>query len=73
MARPSHLPDELQRRQVEALASYGVPEADIAGMMEIAPRPSASTAGQSRASGGAVSELRFRHGFGHQHAELAKR
>jgi len=30
MARPSHKPDPATRRQVEAMAAYGVPEADIA-------------------------------------------
>jgi hypothetical protein len=35
MARPSHQPDAFHRRQVEALAGYGVPEADIAGMVGI--------------------------------------
>mgnify|MGYP006201629357 CR=1 FL=1 len=33
MARPSHKPDGFHRRQVEALAGYGVPEAEIAGML----------------------------------------
>ena len=35
MARPAHKPDEAKRRQVEALAGYGVPEADISGMIGI--------------------------------------
>src|SRR5258705_10921332 len=35
MARPAHQPDEAKRRQVEALAGYGVPEADIYGMVGI--------------------------------------
>jgi hypothetical protein len=35
MARPSHQPDAFHRRQVEALAGYGVPEAEIAGMVGI--------------------------------------
>ena len=38
MARPSHQPDAFHRRQVEALAGYGVPEAEIAGMMNIDPK-----------------------------------
>jgi hypothetical protein len=38
MARPSHKPDAFHRRQVEALAGYGVPEAEIAGMMNIDPK-----------------------------------
>jgi hypothetical protein len=38
MARPSHQPDPLLRRQVEALAGYGVPEADISGMLAIDPK-----------------------------------
>lgn len=35
MARPRHQPDGMGRRQVEALAGYGVPEAEIAGMIGI--------------------------------------
>ena len=35
MARPSHKPDDVQRRQVEAMAGYGVPEADIARVIGI--------------------------------------
>ncbi len=35
MRRPAHKPDELHRRQVEALAGYGVREADIAGLVGI--------------------------------------
>lgn len=35
MGRPAHKPDEAQRRQVEALAGYGVPEAEIGGMIGI--------------------------------------
>jgi hypothetical protein len=35
MARPSHQPDAFHRRQVEALAGYGIPEADIAGLVGI--------------------------------------
>ena len=35
MARPSHQPDAFHRRQVEALAGYGVPEADIASLVGI--------------------------------------
>jgi hypothetical protein len=38
MARPHHQPDEMQRRQVEALAGYGVPEAEISGMIGIDPK-----------------------------------
>ena len=35
MGRPSHKPEPITRRQVEAMAGYGVPEADIAGMIGI--------------------------------------
>lgn len=35
MARPSHAPDAFQRRQVEALAGYGVPETGIAAMIGV--------------------------------------
>lgn len=38
MGRPAHTPDPVLRRQVEALAGYGVPEAEIAAMMEIDPK-----------------------------------
>jgi len=38
MGRPSHRPDEITRRQVEALAGYGVPETDIAGLVGIDPK-----------------------------------
>src|SRR5690606_30364160 len=38
MARPRHQPDPLLRRQVEAMAGYGVPEADIADMIGIDPK-----------------------------------
>ena len=35
MARPSHQPDAFHRRQVEALAGYGVKEPEIAGIIGI--------------------------------------
>jgi len=38
MGRRAHSPDPVGRRQVEALAGYGVPEADIAGMIGIDPK-----------------------------------
>ena len=38
MGRRAHLPDERGRRQVEALAAYGVPEADIARVVGIDPK-----------------------------------
>ena len=38
MARPSHHPDPAQRRQVEAMAGYGVPEADIGRVLGIDPK-----------------------------------
>ena len=38
MARPRHQPELFHRRQVEAMAGYGVPEADIAGMIGIDPK-----------------------------------
>ena len=38
MARPAHLPEPSQRRQVEAMAGYGVPEADIARVLCIDPK-----------------------------------
>ena len=38
MPRPSHRPDPQTRRQVEALAGYGVPESDIAGVVGVSPK-----------------------------------
>ena len=38
MARPAHKPDPTIRRQVEAMAGYGVPETDIAGVIGIDPK-----------------------------------
>src|SRR4051812_15098515 len=38
MGRRAHRPDPAQRRQVEALAAYGIPEADISGVVGIDPK-----------------------------------
>jgi len=38
MGRRAHRPDERGRRQVEALAAYGVPELDIARVVGIDPK-----------------------------------
>jgi hypothetical protein len=38
MGRRAHRPDEASRCQVEALAGYGVPEAEIAGVVSIDPK-----------------------------------
>ena len=38
MGRRSHRPDERGRRQVEALAAYGVPELNIARVVGIDPK-----------------------------------
>src|SRR5215207_5981294 len=38
MARRAHKPNSTARRQVEAMAGYGVPEADIAGVIGIDPK-----------------------------------
>jgi hypothetical protein len=38
MARPSHKPEPNQRRQVETLAGFGIPEAEIAGLVQIDPK-----------------------------------
>jgi hypothetical protein len=35
MGRPAHMPDPMLRRQVEAMAGYGVTEAQIAGLIGI--------------------------------------
>jgi len=37
MARPSHQPDAGTQRQVEAMAAYGIPEAEIAAVFKIDP------------------------------------
>jgi hypothetical protein len=38
MGRRAHRPDEGTRRQVEAMAGFGVPETDIAGVIGIDPK-----------------------------------
>jgi hypothetical protein len=38
MGRKAHRPDPATRRQVEAMAGYGVPEAEIAGVVGIDPK-----------------------------------
>ena len=38
MGRPAHEPTPMTRRNVEALAGYGVPEVDIAGVIGIDPK-----------------------------------
>lgn len=38
MGRPRHQPDPFHRRQVEAMSGFGVPEADIAGIIGIDPK-----------------------------------
>ncbi len=38
MGRPAHLPGPTERRQVEAMAGYGIPEADIARVLGIDPK-----------------------------------
>src|SRR4051795_11715305 len=38
MPRRAHVPDLGQRRQVEALAAYGIPEADIGRVIGIDPK-----------------------------------
>jgi hypothetical protein len=38
MGRRAHTPDPAGRRQVEAMAAYGVPEADIATVIGIDPK-----------------------------------
>ena len=38
MSRPARKPDPVTRRQVEAMAAYGIPEADIATVIEIDPK-----------------------------------
>lgn len=38
MGRRAHKPDPAQRRQVEAMAAYGIPEVDIARVIGIDPK-----------------------------------
>ena len=38
MSRPAHKPDPITRRQVEAMAAYGIPESDIATVIGIDPK-----------------------------------
>jgi hypothetical protein len=38
MGRRVHKPDTLHRRQEEAMAGYGIPEVDIACVMDIDPK-----------------------------------
>ena len=38
MGRRAHKPDPLQRRQVEAMAAYGIPEPDISRVVGIDPK-----------------------------------
>jgi hypothetical protein len=38
MGRPPHDPTPAERRQVEAMAGYGVPEADIARVIGVDPK-----------------------------------
>jgi hypothetical protein len=38
MSRRAHQPDPAQRRQVEAMAAYGIPEEDISRVLSIDPK-----------------------------------
>ena len=38
MGRRAHKPDPAQRRQVEAMAAYGIPEQDIARVLSVDPK-----------------------------------
>src|SRR4029450_10502644 len=38
MGRRSHKPDPAQRRQVEAMAAYGIPEINIAAVLGVDPK-----------------------------------
>jgi hypothetical protein len=38
MGRRAHRPDLAQRRQVEAMAAYGIPETDIARVLSVDPK-----------------------------------
>ena len=54
MGRPRHDPDPFERRQVEALAGYGVPESEIAAMVGVDPK---------------TLRKHYRHGLDHGHAK----
>lgn len=38
MSRRAHQPDPTQRRQVEAMAAYGIPETDISRVLKVDPK-----------------------------------
>jgi len=38
MGRRAHKPDPAQKRQVEAMSAYGIPEIDIAGVLGVDPK-----------------------------------
>jgi hypothetical protein len=38
MGRRAHRADPAQRRQVEAMSAYGIPEIDIAGVLGVDPK-----------------------------------
>jgi len=38
MGRPAHKPNTQSRRQVEAMAGFGIPEADVARVLSIDPK-----------------------------------
>lgn len=38
MGRRAHIPDPAQRRQVETMAAYGIPETDISRVLNIDPK-----------------------------------
>jgi hypothetical protein len=38
MSRPAYKPDDVHRRQVEAMAAYGIPEPDISRVVGIDPK-----------------------------------
>jgi hypothetical protein len=38
MGRPAYKPDDAQRRQVEAMSAYGIPENDISRVLRVDPK-----------------------------------
>ena len=44
MGRRAHKPDATSRKQVEALAAYGIPEPDISRVIGIDPKTKQATA-----------------------------
>lgn len=51
MARKAHLPTDAARRQVEAMAAYGIPEWDVARVLGVDPKTLRKHYGEELATG----------------------